>query len=51
MLFQKCLLNKEPHEEGTVMMNDKTEAELTCDRASFRIQVCLTPEPNMTDLD
>ena len=36
-----CVLNKEPHEDGTVMMGDKTETQLVCDKASARTQILL----------
>lgn len=44
-MLQKCLLNKEPYEDCTVMMDNETETQLMCDRASFRAQVCLTQSP------
>lgn len=34
-----------------VLLDDETEAQLMCDRESFRTQIDLTPEPNMTGLD
>ena len=32
-------INKEPHEDGTVMMDNETEAQLVCDKASFRTHI------------
>lgn len=35
-MLQKCVLNKEPHEDHTVRTDDETEAQLVCDKASLR---------------
>lgn len=40
-MLWKCVLNKEPHEDGTVMMDDKTETQLVYGKTSARTQLQL----------